>query len=223
MYYNIIVARPFDRVFTYEADDSTLKIGQIVIVPFGKTMEVGMIIEGDVIKPEYTIKKINTVLEGLQLSDTNIKFLKWVSEYTLAPIGSVLKLFIINKDIVSYERTDESLHEPIFKSVKLNEEQYQAKEKIIQIQETSHKPIVLEGVTGSGKTEVYFELIELEIKRSKQVLIMVPEISLTPQLENRFKERFGIEIDVWHSKITPKKRKQIWHKCFEGELSLIHI
>jgi len=221
MYYNIVVARPFDRVFTYEADDSTLKIGQIVIVPFGKTMEVGMIIEGDVIKPEYTIKKINTVLEGVQLSDINIKFLKWVSEYTLAPIGSVLKLFIINKDIVSYERTDESLHEPIFKSVKLNEEQYQAKEKIIQIQETSHKPIVLEGVTGSGKTEVYFELIELEIKRSKQVLIMVPEISLTPQLENRFKERFGIEIDVWHSKITPKKRKQIWHKCFEGEPCVI--
>ena len=43
-------------------------------------------------------------------------------------------------------------------------------------------------MTGSGKTEVYFELIELEIKRSKQVLIMVPEISLTPQLENRFKK-----------------------------------
>ena len=101
MYYNIVVARPFDRVFTYEADDPTLKLGQIVIVPFGKTMEVGMIMEGDVVKPEYTIKKINTVLEGLQLSDINIKFLKWVSEYTLAPIGSVLKLFIINKDIVS--------------------------------------------------------------------------------------------------------------------------
>ena len=43
MYYNIVVARPFDRVFTYEADDSTLKIGQIVIVPFGKTIEVGML------------------------------------------------------------------------------------------------------------------------------------------------------------------------------------
>ena len=54
MYYNIVVARPFDQVFTYEADDPTLKIGQIVIVPLAKP---GMIIEGDVIKPEYTIKK----------------------------------------------------------------------------------------------------------------------------------------------------------------------
>ena len=141
-------------------DDQLLKIGQIVIVPFGKILEVGMIMESDVVKPEYTIKKITTVLKGLQLSELNIKFLKWVSEYTLAPIGSVLKLFIINKDIVSYERKDQDLHQPTFKSVKLNEEQYQTKEKIIQIQETSHKPIVLEGVTGSGKTEVYFELIE---------------------------------------------------------------
>ena len=46
---------------------------------------------------------------------------------------------------------------------------------------------------------------------------MVPEISLTPQLENRFKERFGLEIKIWHSKITPKRRKEIWHKCYEGE------
>ena len=52
MYYNIVVARPFDRVFTYEADDPTLKIGQILIVPFGKTMEVGMIRKEDVVKPK---------------------------------------------------------------------------------------------------------------------------------------------------------------------------
>ena len=58
MYYNIIVARPFDQVFTYESNEQTLNIGQIVIVPFGKAMEVGMIIEAGVNKPEYKIKKI---------------------------------------------------------------------------------------------------------------------------------------------------------------------
>ena len=132
MYYNIVVARPFDHIFTYEAEGPALKIGQIVIVPFGKTLEVGMIIEVDVIKPEYTIKKITTVLEGLQLSELIIKFLKWVSEYTLAPIGSVLKLFIINKDIVSYERINQSLHQPIFKSVKLPSSLSFANERFIK-------------------------------------------------------------------------------------------
>ncbi|MBT6198837.1 MAG: primosomal protein N', partial [Pelagibacteraceae bacterium] len=217
MYYNIIVARPFDQVFTYEDDDSLLEIGQVVIVPFGKAMDVGMIIESDVKKPEYKIKKIDTIISGVKLNKTNIRFLKWVSDYTLAPLGSVLKLFTINKDIIAYQQDSESVINPVFKSTVLNEEQDRAKTDIIKIQQNSNKPIVLEGVTGSGKTEVYFDLIELEIKQSKQVLIMVPEISLTPQFENRFKERFGIDIDIWHSRITPKRRKEIWHKCYQGK------
>ena len=188
MYYNIIVARPFDQVFTYESDEQTLEEGQIVIVPFGKAMEVGMIMQVDVNKPDYNIKKIETVINGIQLKEINIKFLKWVSDYTLAPTGSVLKLFTINKEIISYERDDKIISEPIFKSTILNDEQDKAKEDIIKIQKRSDKPVVLEGVTGSGKTEVYFDLIEQEIHKSKQILIMVPEITLTPQLENRFKE-----------------------------------
>ena len=51
MYYNILVARPFDQVFTYESDDQTLEVGQIVIVPFGKAMEVGMIMQACMIIP----------------------------------------------------------------------------------------------------------------------------------------------------------------------------
>ena len=217
MYYNVIIARPFDQVFTYESHDQSLEVGQIVIVPFGKAMEVGMVMESDVNKPNYNIKKIETIISGIQFKQINIKFLKWVSDYTLAPIGSVLKLFTINKDIISFERDDKILSEATFKSTILNDEQDKAKEDIIKIQKNSNKPVVLEGVTGSGKTEVYFDLIEQEINQSKQILIMVPEISLTPQFENRFKERFGMDIYIWHSKITPKKRKEIWHKCYAGE------
>ena len=62
------------------------------------------------------------------------------------------------------------------------------------------------GVTGSGKTEVYFEIIEEVVKKNKQVLIMVPEISLTPQLESRFLKRFGISPDIWHSKVSNKNK-----------------
>ena len=215
MYYNIIIARPFDKVFTYKLDDQSLEIGQIVIVPFGKAMEVGMVIEIDVKKPDYNIKKIESVISGIKFNEIIIKFLKWVSDYTIAPIGSVLKLFTINKDIVSYELDNKILIEPTFKSTVLNDEQDKAKD-IIKIQKSSNKSVVLEGATGSGKTEVYFDLIEREIDQLKQILIMVPEISLTPQLENRLKERFGIDINIWHSKITPKRRKEILHKCYDG-------
>ena len=217
MYYNIVVTRPFDKVFTYELDDGVLEMGQVVIVPFGKSLEVGLVWELNVKKPNYEIKKISTTLNGIKLNEKNIKFLKWVSDYTLAPLGSVLKLLVINKDIITHERNSKTVIEPHFNSTILNDEQAKAKADIISTQKTSNKPIVLEGVTGSGKTEVYFDLIEIEIKQCKQILIMVPEISLTPQFENRFKERFGMDIDIWHSKITPKKRKEIWHKCYQGE------
>ena len=148
MYYNIIVARPFDQVFTYESNNQTLEVGQIVIVPFRNAMEVGMVMDADVKKPDYTIKKIETVIIGIQLNEITIKFLKWVSDYTLAPLGSVLKLFTINKDIIGYERDDKTVSEPTFKSTVLNEEQDKAKEDIIKIQKSSNKPVVLEGVTG---------------------------------------------------------------------------
>ena len=62
MYYNIIIARHFDKVFTYKLDDQSLEIGQIVIVPFGKTKEVGMVMAMDVKKPDYNIKKIESVI-----------------------------------------------------------------------------------------------------------------------------------------------------------------
>ena len=94
MYYNILVARPFDQVFTYVSDDQTLEVGQIVIVPFGKAMEVGMIMQSDVSKPEYTIKKIETVINGIKLNEINIKFLKWVSDYTLSSYWISLETYL---------------------------------------------------------------------------------------------------------------------------------
>ena len=97
MYYNIIVARPFNQVFTYESVNQALEMGQVVIVPFGKSLEVGLIWENNVDKPAYNIKKIETILHEIKLNENNTKFLKWVSDYTLAPLGSVLKLLITIK------------------------------------------------------------------------------------------------------------------------------
>jgi len=101
--------------------------------------------------------------------------------------------------------------------VTLSEEQANSFKEITQSFNKSNKPVLLEGVTGSGKTEVYFEIIDKFLKEKKQILIMVPEISLTPQLETRVKKRFGMEVCLWHSKITKKNRQKIWHKCFAGD------
>ncbi len=71
-------------------------------------------------------------------------------------------------------------------------------------------PTVLDGVTGSGKTEVYFEAIDEALAEGKQVLVMLPEIALSHQWLSRFKKRFGFEPGIWHSDRTPKQRRETW-------------
>ena len=82
-------------------------------------------------------------------------------------------------------------------------------------------PFLLEGVTGSGKTEVYLQAIETTLSAGRQVLILVPEIGLTPQTVSRFEQRFGIEVAVLHSQITDTARLTIWQQARAGELGII--
>ena len=112
MYCNIIVTRPFNQVFTYDAGVSKIKKGQIVLVPFGKSIEVGMVTESNVKKPNYKIKKIFKNFDSIFFDESTIKFIKWINNYTLAPLGSVLKLFTINNKIIQHEP-------PLLKKIKL--------------------------------------------------------------------------------------------------------
>ena len=80
---------------------------------------------------------------------------------------------------------------------------------------------VLDGVTGSGKTEVYFEAIKECLKMGKQALVLLPEISLSSQWLSRFKERFGSDPGLWHSDLTSAKRRDTWRAVSEGKISIL--
>jgi len=80
---------------------------------------------------------------------------------------------------------------------------------------------LLEGVTGSGKTEVYMQIIEQVLARGEQVLVLLPEITLTPQLENRFRQRFAVPIAVSHSKLTDTQRQTAWLSMQRGACSIL--
>lgn len=84
-----------------------------------------------------------------------------------------------------------------------------------------HKTSLIFGDTGSGKSEIYFSLIREYLLAGKQVLLLMPEISLTPQMTKRLKSYFGEKFGVWHSKITPKKRGEILQKFQSREINLI--
>ena len=227
MYCNVLLTKPFDHTFTYKTKfDRDIKPGTVVSVPFGKKQDqIGIIYE--LCKPKFKIdkkiliKEIKFIHKDIILNNKIIQFIDWIADYTLAPKGLVLKLFLVNINIIKHkfkEQKEQLLNPQI---VLLNTEQKKVFETINKSFLKPSQPIVLEGVTGSGKTEVYFEAIEKILSKKKQALIMLPEISLTPQLESRFKKRFGFTPDLWHSKISEKKRKHTWHRCFVGKSIIV--
>ncbi len=105
----------------------------------------------------------------------------------------------------------------------LSDEQSKAAEHIIlQQRKGTFRAVLLEGVTGSGKTEVYFEAIAEALRdNAAQILVLVPEISLTTQWLERFRERFGSEPAIWHSEMTPAQRRRVWWATIRGEARVI--
>ena len=112
--------------------------------------------------------------------------------------------------------TREILAEP---HLPLNEEQQTAFEKISEHQ--GFQPFLLNGVTGSGKTEIYLQAIEAVLQQGRQALVLVPEIGLTPQTLNRFRRRFRAPIVVLHSNLTDKERLDAWRQAREGAAAIV--
>ncbi len=81
--------------------------------------------------------------------------------------------------------------------------------------------VVLDGVTGSGKTEVYFEALHQALTRGRQVLVLLPEIALSAQWLARFEARFGVAPAVWHSELTPATRRRTWRAVAEGRAPVV--
>jgi primosomal protein N' (replication factor Y) len=80
---------------------------------------------------------------------------------------------------------------------------------------------LIDGVTGSGKTEVYFEAVAENIRKKRQTLILMPEIALTTQFLNRFEQRFGVRPAEWHSQLPPRKRARTWQALCSGDVSVV--
>ncbi len=91
----------------------------------------------------------------------------------------------------------------------------------IRVQDRTFSTVVLDGVTGSGKTEVYFEAVEAAMKEGRQALVLLPEIALSSQWLDRFKKRFGVAPAEWHSDLTPALRRKTWRAVAAGKAPVV--
>lgn len=142
-----------------------------------------------------------------------------VSSISLSSINSLIKNKVIEEYKLEEYRLDSSCNK-IDTHVSLTLEQSKVVEEITK-QLNKFIPYLLYGVTGSGKTEVYMNVIESVLKLNKSALVLVPEISLTPQLVNTFKNRFGSMIAILHSRLSDGEKYDEWRKIEKGEVSIV--
>lgn len=137
-----------------------------------------------------------------------------------AVVDGLYKAGVINHKMLAKESSF-AFKAPRFIKVSLNDEQRVASDKIIAKIGNGFSVTLIDGVTGSGKTEVYFEAAAKSLEQKKQVLILVPEISLTAQWLSRFKSRFGVDPACWHSGLSIKERVENWKAAASGKARVI--
>lgn len=185
------------------------------------------------------LRPISAILEQQPvLSKQLLKLAQWAADYYQYPLGEVVLSFLPRKlrtldaklsSSVSVSPTQADAQGSVVElaknksqdaaaavardclavdALKLNAEQAQAVNSLQQ--NTGFQVSLLWGVTGSGKTEVYLHALHKILNAAKQALVLVPEISLTPQTVQRFSTRFNVPVHVWHSKLTPKQQYESW-------------
>jgi primosomal protein N' (replication factor Y) len=137
-------------------------------------------------------------------------------------VGSLTAKGLITADLKEVYRDPLKEEEPVEEKVpQPNAEQRAIIEKIKGgVDSGKYAPFLLHGVTGSGKTEIYLKVIEEALKLGREALVLVPEISLTPQLVNRFRARFGEAIVLLHSRLSPGERYDGWRRIQRGKVKL---
>ena len=242
MYYEVIPTTTFkksplfsDGLLTYSFDQN-LAPGIIVSIPLGKKTALGIIYRKTTAPTDqnFIIKSINKIVHPIPLPNHLLKSLAWLSSYYLNPVAKTANLFLplgIEKNrrkkssastfIPQSSNPIQDMTSPnaattTHYQIPLNPAQKQALTELRKIK--THTKL-LHGITGSGKTNIYLELASQVFNSNKSVILLVPEISLTPQLVGRFQEHFGTQVISLHSKLTEAERHLIWQRIHEADQS----
>ena len=208
-------------ILTYQSD-LDLPIGTLVKVPVGKKDSLGVIVK-QVSKPSFTCKTITKRLLDAPIPKALLSLHGWMSEYYATNSGTTWQTIIPSR-IATKPRQETNSY--------VNSSDLQKRTQILlnncqqsaieTIEKSPAGTIMLHGITGSGKTEVYKEIADRTIVNGRSVIILVPEISLTTQLVNEFRSRFN-NVLVTHSAMTSSERNQAWRYVLSAKQPVVII
>ncbi|MBQ3695505.1 MAG: primosomal protein N' [Alphaproteobacteria bacterium] len=202
--------------------DTELPVGTFVRATLGRKKLLGIVWDKKFNNPfpQDKLKSISEVLPLPPLPSKTIRFINWVAGYTMNPVGSILKMALHPEiEKVSKKPLVFLPPNPDFSDISFSPAQNKAVKQLLALKD--FQVALLDGVTGSGKTEVYFEAIAHALQTNKQVLVLLPEIILTTAWLSRFEKRFGVAPALWHSSITPKTRRDTWEAVRSGTAQVV--
>ncbi len=290
---SVLLPLPLAATYDYRLpEDMSAGPGSYVRVPLGNRIVTGVVWRNDDENspvPEKRLKPVAEILPSPPMAEELRRLVDWVAGYTLAPLGTVLRMAMGPEDAFAAETArqgylapveiDSSLAltaarkrvlaalvmeqarsasdlaamagcgtgvvramaaagllrevvlmahrerpqpDPTRPFPVLSTDQEQAATAISDaIDANRFAPFLLDGVTGSGKTEVYFRAIATALRRGKQVLVLLPEIALGAQWHERFARQFGCRAAAWHSGIRPSERRVLWRDVAQGRARVV--
>lgn len=213
MYYNIQLKK-MNMLFTYQSDEE-IKLGTYCIVDYNNKKMEGIVVEKvNVLKKEFSIKNIEKVLDK-RLDEKLFSLMQFIHNYYIEPYGNLLS--IIEKP-EKKEYKDIKENNTKIEEVHLSDEQQKVYLDIVNSSKTVH---LINGVTGSGKTQIYIKLIQKALKEDGSAILLVPEITLTSQLKKNLEKALGQNIALWHSKLTKNAKIKYFNLIEEKKIRVI--
>lgn len=216
---DVLILRGVNRLYSYTIpEDLTVKPGDPVLIPFGRSKAKGVIMS---LKEAETSERPLKPIAGLDpkrspLTAIQYHAFEWLQAQCLCSAYQAYQTVVGNRSLRS-DRPKAVPEELLETPHVLTDEQ----SAVMTALASEPLPALIHGVTGSGKTELYMQLAQKVLSEDKQVLILVPEISLTPQFFAQFKARFGERVVVLHSGLTPKQRDIAWSRVASGEVPMV--
>ena len=210
-YYEIALLKSPLEPLTYSSMED-IKIGQKVSVPLQRRKKLldGVVVK-KVEKPSFKCILISEIL-NFNYDKKMLDTAKFISQYYVSSLGEALSLYTPFNE----KFTNKNILEEFSCNIELSNTQEKALEFLNQ-----NKTALLFANTGSGKTEIYIKAIENILNQNKQAILLMPEISLTPQMQKRLETVFGTSVAIWHSKIQKKKKETILQGLQEGSIKII--